>query len=51
MTLRNDQTDSDAPIKALLNARDNLIPIILIVGSKYSLLPWRLGYTYGVLGW
>lgn len=51
MALRDDQTDTDAPIRALLNAKNNRIPVILIVGSKYSLLPWKLDYTYGVLGW
>jgi hypothetical protein len=49
--LSADQSPTDARVDTLLHACEAKIPVILIAGEGYGLLPWRLGCAYVVLGW
>lgn len=50
--LKGDQSEDAMRITALLNAAKQKTPIVLIAGSNYSELPWRLNkQRYVVLGW
>lgn len=50
--LKGDQNEDAARIATLLNAAKQRTPMVLIAGSNYSELPWRLKkQRYVVLGW
>ncbi|KAJ9476922.1 2OG-FeII_Oxy_2 domain-containing protein [Pseudozyma hubeiensis] len=50
-SLRQDQSASDSIIRALLHSARHRLPIVLIAGEGYALLPWKLACGYAVLGW
>lgn len=51
LSLAADHTSADARIDTLLQAAERRIPIVLIAGEGYALLPWHLGCAYAILGW
>lgn len=50
-SLSADHTRNDARIDTLLTACERRIPLVLLAGEGYALLPWKLGCAYAVLGW
>ncbi|KZT61992.1 hypothetical protein CALCODRAFT_304930 [Calocera cornea HHB12733] len=51
MELRSDQKEDDARISALLSTMREKEPIVLLVGRKSQLPPWRMECDYAVLGY
>ncbi|KZO98787.1 hypothetical protein CALVIDRAFT_596408, partial [Calocera viscosa TUFC12733] len=49
--LESDQKEDDARIRALINTMRHKAPIVLLVGRKSQLPPWRMECDYAVLGY
>lgn len=49
--LAGDQLTTDARVASLVRAWQRRTPLVLIAGSGYALLPFKLDCSYVVLGW
>jgi len=49
--LAGDQLVTDFRVATLVRAWQHRVPLVLIAGSGYELLPFKLTCSYAVLGW
>jgi hypothetical protein len=49
--LAGDQLVTDFRVATLVRAWKRRVPLVLIAGSGYELLPFKLNCSYAVLGW
>ncbi|PWN50481.1 hypothetical protein IE53DRAFT_368870 [Violaceomyces palustris] len=49
--LSDDQKEQDPTIASLINSMRTGLPIVLIAGENYALIPFNLNCAYAVLGW
>lgn len=49
--LAGDQLKTDFRVATLIRAMERRVPLVLLAGSGYELLPFKLNCSYAVLGW